>query len=94
MRSQTLLALLGRRPDFDEIEGIDFFRTRVENEKYEHLTLRHLYVCRSLVSAASFYDSDIFQRVNVWSDIDHVDFSGADLHGSDLRKFGFRSLSV
>lgn len=81
----TAPPLLGRRPAFGEVEGIDLFRTRVEEEDYAGLTLPHLYVCRTLIRKCSFRDSDVSQSLLVWSDFENVTFVEADLHDGDLR---------
>jgi len=74
-------------PQYDDPEplGVNFFRTRLENDKLENMTLRRTFFGRSEVVGVSFKNSDLSQSNLCWNDFTEVDFSNASLESSDLR---------
>ncbi len=75
---------------FDEVLGLSFFRTYVEDGKMENLTIPRTYFSRSEVRRTSFAGTDLTESVANWNDFEEVDFSRADLTRFDLRASVFR----
>ena len=69
----------------DEILGVSFFRTLLNDEVLENLTLPRTYFGRSEIRGTSFKNSDLSESRLCWNDFIDVDFSNAKLNGSDLR---------
>jgi len=69
----------------DEILGLSFFRTFVEDAKLENLTIPRTYFSRSKVSNVSFVRTDLAESVANWNDFENVSFSSSDLTGIDFR---------
>lgn len=73
-------------PAFDDhIHGVSFFRTRVEKESLDNLTIPKTYFARSEIRGTSFKNTDLSESRLCWNDFIEVDFTGAKLSGSDLR---------
>lgn len=73
----------------DEILGVEFFRTIVEDGRFENLTLPRTYFGRSEIRNSSFAGSDLTESVANWNDFINVNFAEAD-----LTKFDFRGCSL
>ena len=69
----------------DEILGVEFFRTYVENARLENLTIPRTYFSRTEIRGSSFAGSDLSESVANWNDFKDVDFSFTDLSGFDFR---------
>jgi uncharacterized protein YjbI with pentapeptide repeats len=75
-----------RPPRHDDAEpGVSFFRTMLADAKIENLTLRRTYFGRSEIRNTSFKNTDLGESTGNWNDFIDVDFTGADLSGSDVR---------
>ncbi len=79
-----------RKPRYDDEEplGVNFFRTKLEGD-LSNLTLPRTFFGRSLVTQASFCNTDLSESTFCWNDFDQVDFSDSNLNGSDLRASHF-----
>jgi uncharacterized protein YjbI with pentapeptide repeats len=78
--------MLERPPGYDdEILGLSFFRTWVEDAKLENLTIPRTYFSRAKVNKFSFVGTDLTESVANWNDFEDVDFSSSDLTRVDLR---------
>jgi BTB/POZ domain-containing protein KCTD9 len=73
----------------DEILGVEFFRTCVENARLENLTIPRTYFSRSEIRNSSFAGSDLSESVANWNDFNDVNFSY-----TDLSRFDFRGCSL
>ena len=69
----------------DEVMGVSFFRTELVDAKLDHLTLPRTFFGRSEIRATSFRDTDLSESTANWNDFIEVDFTGANLSGSDMR---------
>lgn len=80
-----------RLPQYDDPEplGVNFFRTRLENDRLEDMTLPRTFFGRSEVVGVSFRNTDLSQSNLCWNDFIDVDFSSASLESSDLRASTF-----
>jgi len=78
-------------PQYDDPEplGVNFFRTRLENERLENMTLQRTFFGRSEIVGVSFKNTDLSQSNLCWNDFTDVDFSNATLESSDLRASTF-----
>ena len=76
-----------RRPRYDDDEplGVSFFRTYVDEAKFENMTLRRTFFGRSEISKTSLRHTDLSESSFNWNDFIDVDFSFADLTNSDFR---------
>jgi BTB/POZ domain-containing protein KCTD9 len=71
--------------DDDEPLGISFFRTWVEGDPLENLTLPRTFFSRSKIGPLSFKNTNLSESHFCWNDFNEVNFEDADLSGSDLR---------
>jgi len=74
----------------DEVLGLSFFRTWVEDAKLENLTIPRTYFSRSKISRTSFIGTDMTESVANWNDFEEVNFSSSDLTGVDFRACALR----
>jgi len=78
--------LLPHMPNYDdEVLGLQFFRTAVENQDLSNLSLPRTYFGRSELKLISFRNSDLRESRMCWNDWIKCDFTEADLKLSDLR---------
>jgi BTB/POZ domain-containing protein KCTD9 len=77
------------RHDDPEPLGVNFFRTRLENDRLENMTLQRTFFARSEIVGVSFRNTDLSQSNLCWNDFTDVDFSNASLESSDLRASTF-----
>ena len=73
----------------DEILGLRFYKTGIEQQEWRSLTIPRTFVGRSLVEDASIIDCDLSESVMCWNDFNSVDFSQSDLSKTDLRSSNF-----
>ena len=73
--------------------GLSFFRTAIEDEDLQELSIPRTFFCRSLVSHTNFRGSDLAESFMCWNDFVRVDFSSADLSRADLRAAMFDPVS-
>jgi BTB/POZ domain-containing protein KCTD9 len=80
-----------RMPKFDDPEplGVNFFRTHIENARFDNLTLARTFFGRSEFVGVSFKNSDVSESNFCWNDFTKVDFTDATLELSDLRSSTF-----
>jgi len=64
---------------------VEFFRTRVSDDKFENLTLPRTFFGRSEIRDMSFRGTDLSESTLCWNDFIAVDFSDCDLSNGDLR---------
>jgi BTB/POZ domain-containing protein KCTD9 len=78
-------------PRYDDPDplGVNFFRTRLANERLENLTLQRTFFGRSEVVGVSFKNTDLSQSNLCWNDFMDVDLSNASLESADLRASTF-----
>ena len=69
----------------DEVSGVSFFREMLADAKMANLTLPRTFISRSEIRDSSFKNSDLSESTANWNDFINVDFSLADLSGSDFR---------
>jgi uncharacterized protein YjbI with pentapeptide repeats len=81
-----ILQIPERPPRYDdEVLGLSFFRTWVEEAALENLTIPRTYFSRSKISKTSFIGTDMTESVANWNDFEDVDLSSSDLTGVDFR---------
>jgi BTB/POZ domain-containing protein KCTD9 len=95
LRAGSTPPLPSRRPRYDDPEplGVEFFRTRVADDKFENLTLPRTFFGRSEIKNMSFKGSDLSESTFCWNDFITVDFAGCELARSDLRAALFERVS-
>jgi len=95
LKPDSIPPLPTRRPRYDDPEplGVEFFRTRVSDDKFENLTLPRTFFGRSEVRDMSFRGTDLSQSTLCWNDFIAVDFSDCDLSNSDLRAALFEKVN-
>ena len=83
--------LPNRVPQYDDPEplGLSFFRTRLDHDRLENLTLRRTFFGRSEIVDVSFRHTDLSESNLCWNDFIEVDFSHAILKSADLRASAF-----
>ena len=69
----------------DEVLGVNFFRTGIENARLENLTIPKTFFGRSELREVSFADSDLSESNLCWNDFISVSFRACLLSRSDLR---------
>ena|ERR1700733_9671938 len=69
----------------DEILGVEFFRTYIENAQLENLTIPRTYFSRTEIRSSSFAGSDLSESAANWNDFNDVNFSYTDLSRFDFR---------
>jgi pentapeptide repeat protein len=76
-----------RMPSHDKetLVGLRFFRTGLEDESLDGLTMPQTYFGRSEFRRVSFRNSDLSESRMCWNDWLECDFSEADLTGADMR---------
>jgi len=73
-------------PSYDDEElGFSFFRTGLEDEKLENLSLPRTFLGRSGFTGVSFKNTDLSGSRMCWNVFANCDFTGADLSGCDMR---------
>jgi uncharacterized protein YjbI with pentapeptide repeats len=74
-------------PRYDDPEplGVNFFRTRLDNDRLENMSLSRTFFGRSEIKDVSFKNTDLSQSNLCWNDFINVDFTDANLQSSDLR---------
>lgn len=94
LRAGALPPLPSKRPAYDDEEplGVEFFRTRVSDAKFDNLTLPRTFFGRSEIRNVSFVASELSESTFCWNDFIWVDFSLCDLSRSDLRAASFDSV--
>lgn len=86
--------LLVRAPRHDdEVLGLHFFRTRLEDVHLDGLTLPRTFFGRSEIRKVSMRDSDLSESTANWNDFVDVDLSAADLSRANLRASRFERVS-
>ena len=87
----TVPPLPKRVPQYDDSDplGVRFFRTRVENDRLENLTLTRTFFGRSEILKVSFRNTDLSESNFCWNDFVDVDFTDSCLESSDLRSSTF-----
>lgn len=79
-------AILERMPSYDdEGDRLSFFKTRVEGDKLDHLTIPRTFFARSEMVRVGFQDTDLHESRMCWNDWTKCNFTGADLTGCDMR---------
>jgi uncharacterized protein YjbI with pentapeptide repeats len=79
-----------RRPRHDDdILGLSFFRTLVEQDDFSNLTIPRTFFGRSEVIGVSFENTDLCESTLCWNDFVEVDFSFSVLAKADLRAAEF-----
>jgi uncharacterized protein YjbI with pentapeptide repeats len=73
------------RYDDEHPAGVRFFRTIIEDEDFEHLSLQRTFFGRSQIQRVSFEGTDLFESNFCWNDFEEVNFGRAILQGCDLR---------
>jgi hypothetical protein len=68
-----------------DILGVNFFRTVIEDAKFENLTLPRTFFGRSEIKNSSFAGSDLSKSHLCWNEFVGVSFCGTLLAGADLR---------
>jgi uncharacterized protein YjbI with pentapeptide repeats len=82
--------LKNRPPRYDdEILGLSFYKTGIEQQEWRSLTIPRTFVGRSLIEAASIIDCDLSESVMCWNDFNSVDFSRSDLVKTDMKSSNF-----
>jgi len=71
--------------DIDDDSGVSIFRTCIEDNVLDNLTLPRTYFGRCLVQRTSFRNTDLSGSTMRWADFVDVDFSNAVLAGCDAR---------
>jgi BTB/POZ domain-containing protein KCTD9 len=83
-----------RRPRHDDdVLGVSFFRTLVEDADLSNMTLPRTFFGRSEIHRTSFRNADLAESVLCWNDFVDVDFSSCALARGDLRAASFRGVS-
>jgi uncharacterized protein YjbI with pentapeptide repeats len=73
-------------PNHDDTElGFSFFRTLLEDERLENLTIPRTFFGRSEFQRVSFRNSDLTESRMCWNDWVECDFTDAMLQRADLR---------
>jgi hypothetical protein len=94
LKAGSIPPLPTRRPcHHDPDLGVEFFRTRVSDDKFENLTLPRTFFGRSELRDMSFRGTDLSESTLCWNDFIGVDFSGCDLSNSDLRAALFQKVN-
>lgn len=77
----------------DRIPGVSFFKTKVIDDDFSHLTLPRTFFGRSEIRDVDFRNTDLRESNLCWNDFISVDFSDALLTNSDLRSSIFEHVS-
>jgi uncharacterized protein YjbI with pentapeptide repeats len=95
LKAGPIPPLPARHPRYDDPEplGVEFFRTRVADDKFENLTLTRTFFGRSEIRNMSFKGTDLSESTLCWNDFVWVNFSDCDLSRSDLRASRFDSVN-
>jgi len=95
LKSGSIPPLPARPPCYDDPEplGVEFFRTRVSDDKFENLTLPRTFFGRSEIRDMSFRGTDLSESTLCWNDFIAVDFSDCDLSNGDLRASLFEKVN-
>jgi len=95
VKAGSIPPLPKRRPCYDDPEplGLEFFRTRVSDDRFENLTLPRTFFGRSEIRDMSFGGTDLSESTLCWNDFIAVDFSDCDLSNSDLRAALFEKVN-
>jgi len=75
----------------DEVLGVEFFRTEVEDADYSFLTLPRTFFGRSELKKVNYQNSDLSESRMCWNDFIECDFSNADLSKCDMRSPNFEN---
>jgi Pentapeptide repeats (9 copies) len=79
------------RPAFDgPLQGVHFFRTRLETEDFRDLTLPRTLFLRSEIVGCRFENTDLSESSMTWCDWKNCNFMNSDLSRCDLRRSIFR----
>jgi uncharacterized protein YjbI with pentapeptide repeats len=77
----------------DGMAGVRFANVMLAGAKLSGLTLPHTYFSRSEIRASTFRNTGLTESTAHWNDFIEVDFSRADLSGSDLRACVFQRVN-
>ena len=69
--------------------GVSFFKTSLDKDRLENMTLNRTFFGRSEIKAVSFKNTDLAQSNLCWNDFIDVDFTDVNLESSDLRASTF-----
>jgi len=73
----------------DEVLGLSFYKTGIEEKEWLSLTIPRTFIGRSLIENSSIIDCDLTESVMCWNDFIAVDLSNCDLSRADLRASNF-----
>jgi len=74
----------------DEVLGLSYFRSGLEDADRSGLTMPRTYFGRSGFYRVRFTGTDLSESRMCWNDFEDCDFSGADLSGCDMRASVFK----
>lgn len=78
----------------DEVLGVSFFRTLLDEEDdLVNLTLPRTFFGRSEIKRSSFHNTDLTESNLCWNDFEDVNFTDAILVRADLRASSFTRVS-
>ena len=77
----------------DEVLGLSFYKSGIEQEEWRSLTVPRTFIGRSLIEDTSIVDCDLSESVLCWNDFISVDFSESDFSQADMRYSIFLSVN-